>query len=193
MSTADDFQHALERLADDAAAQARRITNRRNISRADKAIRLSGLINRKNAQAVALAEHFTSHQLEELTGQPAPARGVLPADESDRLLQAAQTALENRDTALERVERLARSEPLDTAQTTVTNALDGITRTRGGHLGWTRQLNAGACEVCQRWARGSRVWPADHFMPRHPNCACVQRLVIVPTKPKPVRRQRKET
>lgn len=190
MTIADDFQHALERLADDTAARARVVANRRNISRADKAVRLAGLINRSNSQAAALAEHFTSRQLEALTGRPVPATGILPIDESDRLLKAAKTALTDRDTALERVERLARSEPLATAQTSVTEALSGQKVGRGGYIGWTRQLNAGACEMCQRWARADRVWPADHRMPRHPNCACVQHIVITPTKPRPVKKRR---
>ena len=191
MSSADRFQAVLEKLADDTAAQARRIANRRNITKADKVARLAGLLNRANAQAVALADVFTSRQLEDLTGTARPATGVLPADESDRLLRSARTALEDRDTALERVERLARSEPLATAQTTATEALSGQKHSRGDYLGWVRQLNVGACQLCAHWARGDRVWPADHWMPRHPDCKCVPRIVITPTKPRPVRKRRR--
>ncbi|UJL27007.1 hypothetical protein HZU38_18875 [Mycolicibacterium vanbaalenii] len=186
MTTADRFQSALEKLADDTATAARRIANRRNLTKADKAVRLAGLLNRANAAAVALGDGFTARQIEALTGTPAPAAGVLPADESDRLLQAAQTALEDRDSALERVERLARSEPVDTAQTAVTDAMNSHTPPKGQHFGWTRLLNSGACEVCVRWARNGRVWPATHWMPRHPNCACVQQIVTTDTPPKPV-------
>lgn len=189
MTAADQFQTALEKLAEDTATSARRIANRRNITRADKALRLATLLQRSNATARTLADAWTSRQVEGVTGKPAPARGLLPADDSDRLLKAVRTALEDRDTALERVERLGRSEPLQTAQTAVTEALTGRPGGRGGYLGWVRQLNAGACEVCQRWERGGRVWPADHYMPRHPNCACVPRVVRVTTKPKPVRRR----
>lgn len=192
MTAADQFQTAMENLAEDTARQARRIANRRNITKADKAIRLAGLLNRSNAAATALADTFTSRQLEDITGRPVPARGLLPDDDSDRLLKAAKSALEDRDTALERVERLGRSEPLQTAQTSVTEALTGQKPGRGGYwLGWVRQLNAGACEVCQRWERGGRVWPADHYMPRHPNCACIPRVVRVARKPKPVRKRRR--
>lgn len=188
MTAADQFQSAIERLADDTAATARRIANRRNISRADKAVRLAGLINRANAQATLLADAFTSRQLESLTNRPAPAKGLLPTDDSERLLKSAKTVLSDPD-PLDRVERLARSEPLATAQTSVTEALSGQKRGRGGYIGWQRQLNAGACSLCQHWARNGRIWPAEHWMPRHPNCACVQRLVITPTKPKPVRKR----
>ncbi|WP_137148083.1 hypothetical protein [Mycolicibacterium sp. CR10] len=189
MSVADNFQHALEKLADETASTARRITNRRNISKADKTIRLAGLINRANAQAVALADAFTSRQLENLTGRAAPAKGILPVDHSARLLDATRTILADPD-PLERVERLARSEPLQNAQSTVTEALRTPIETRKGYVGWVRQLNAGACPQCQRWARNGRVWPADHGMGRHISCACIQRVVISPTKPKPVRTRR---
>jgi len=186
VTAADDFQNALDKLADDTAATARRIANRRNITRADRAVQLAGLLNRANAEAVALADGFTSRQLENLTGRPAPARGVLPTDESERLLKAAQTVMADGE-PLDRVERLARSEPLDTAQTAVTEAMSGQTGTGGTYYGWIRQLNKGACEVCRRWARNGRVWPADHRMPRHISCACVQKIVTTSTKPKPVR------
>lgn len=191
MTAADTFQTALEKLAEDTAAAARRIANRRNITKADKVVRIAALLQRSNATATALADAWTSRQLEDLTGRATPAKGIAATDDSERLLKSAKTALEDRATALERVERLARSEPLQTAQTSVTEALTGRKAGRGGYLGWVRQLNVGACEVCQRWERGGRVWPADHYMPRHPNCACVQRVVTTTTKPKPVRKRKR--
>jgi hypothetical protein len=190
MTAADQFQSAIESLAEDTAAQARRIANRRNITRTDKATRLAALLNRANAHATTLGEAFTQRQVESLTGRPVPAKGLAPTDDSERLLKATRTALEDRDTAVERVERLARSEPLHTAQSSVTEAMSGHRPGRGGYLGWVRQLNTGACEVCQHWERGGRIWPAEHRMPLHPNCACVQRIVTTTTKPKPVRTRR---
>lgn len=191
MTAADKFQTALETLAEDTATAARRIANRRNITRADKVVRIAALLQRSNATATALADAWTSRQLEDLTGRATPAKGIAATDDSERLLKSAKTALEDRGTALERVERLARSEPLQTAQSSVTEAMTGRKAGRGGYLGWVRQLNAGACEVCQRWERGGRVWPADHYMPRHPSCACVQRIVTTTTKPKPVRKRKR--
>lgn len=190
MTTSDLFQSALEKLADDTTTAARKIMARK-ISTTDKAVKLAALLNRANAQAVALADTFTSRQLESLTGRATPARGITPTDDSDRLLKSAKTALEDRGTAVERVERLARSEPLQTAQTSATEALSGHKQGRGGYLGWVRQLNAGACELCTHWERNGRVWPADHWMPRHPNCACVPRIVLSTTKPKTVRKRRR--
>ncbi|WP_199255617.1 hypothetical protein [Mycolicibacterium mengxianglii] len=190
MSQSDLFQAALEKLADNTATAARKITNRRNITKADKVIRLAALFNRANATATALGDVFTSRQLEELTGHPTPTKGIPATDDSARLLKSATTALEDREAALERVERLARSEPLQSAQRAATEAMSNHFGKRGGYIGWTRQLNTGACEVCQRWERDGRVWPPDHRMPQHPNCACVQRIVITTTKPKSVRRKK---
>jgi hypothetical protein len=191
VTAADRFQHELERLAEDVARQARRIANRRNITRADRAVRLAGLVNRARAQATALGELGALRQLEELTGRPVPARGVLPDDQGDRLLDAARTLLGDRD-PLERVERMARSEFLQAAQQAVMQAVEGHDAPRGKHYGWTRQLNAGACERCTRWARNGRVWPATHPMKQtHPQCACIQKFGVYPTPPKPVRKKRK--
>lgn len=176
----------MEKLADDTAAQARRIANRRNITKADKVVRLAGLLNRANAAATALADDHTRRQIEALTGRAVPARGIPATDDSERLLKAVKTVLAGPDSPLERAERLARSEPLATAQSTVTEAATGQ-RVRGGYLGWMRKLDADPCERCRWWARNGRVWPASHRMPRHPSCRCVQELVISPTKPKPVR------
>lgn len=189
MTQADTFQAELEKLADQTAAHAARIV-RAHRSKAERVARLVSLLQRSNATATALGDTFTSRQLEALTGQPTPTTGVLPTDDSERLLKAARTALEDRSTSLERVERLARSEPLQTAQQTVTEAMTGKRVGRGGYLGWVRQTNAGACELCQHWARGGRVFPPDHGMARHPNCACVQRLVITTARPKQVRKRK---
>jgi len=190
MTLSDDFQHALEVLADDTAKAARKIVNRRNVTKADRAVRLAALLNRANATATGLGEAFTNRQLEALTGRPVTAKGLLPTDDSERLLKAAETVMEDRD-PVERVERLARSEPIGKAQTAVTDAMEGRKGSRGKFFGWVRQLNAGACEVCRRWERGGRVWPADHWMPRHPNCVCVQRIIQTTTPPKPVRKRKK--
>jgi hypothetical protein len=189
VTAADQFQNRLEKLASDTAEAARRIANRRNITKADRATRLAALLNRANAEATALADSFTSRQLEELTGKPVPAKGIPATDDSDRLLKAARTVLIGPDSPLERVERLARSEPLASAQSAVTEAVTGQ-KVRGGYLGWTRQLDADACERCRWWARNGRVWPQDHRMPKHPNCACIQQFVMQKTRPRPVRKRK---
>jgi hypothetical protein len=95
--------------------------------------------------------------------------------------------------ARERLERLAGNEPLQAAQRAAGDAFTKQTPRveKPGHfVGWVRQLNADACELCRWWAKDGRIWPAKYPMARHTNCACVQRIVITPTRPKPVRQKR---
>lgn len=188
---ADKYQAELEKLADATARAVRRAANRRNVTKAARAANMAAIVQRGNAQALALAEAFTQRQLEAVTGRATPARGLLPADDSDRLLKAAKTILSEPD-PLARAERLGASEVLHTAQSGVQESMTGRKRARGGYLGWVRQIESGACPICQRWEGNGRIWPPDHPMPRHFNCRCVQRIVTVGAKPKPVRKRRKK-
>jgi len=188
---ADAYQSALEKLADGTARAARRAANRRNVTKAMRAANVAAIVQRGNAQALALAEMFTARQLEHVTGRAALAKGLLPTDDSDRLTKAAKTILADPD-PLGRAERLAMAEVLHTAQGAVQESLTGKRKGRGGYLGWVRQLDAEACPKCQHWARNGRVWPPQHPMPRHFNCRCVQRLVITPEAPKPVKTRKKQ-
>lgn len=188
-SPADRYQAELEKLADSTARAARRAANRRNVTRATRAVNVAAIVQRGNAQALGLAEAFTQRQLESVTGRATPARGLLPADDSDRLLKAAKTILAEPD-PLARIERLGASEVLYTAQGGVQESLTGRKRSRGGYLGWVRQMEADPCKRCRWWSRNGRVWPPDHRMPRHHNCRCVQKIVLVTEKPLPVRKRK---
>lgn len=185
--TADKFRAAAEKLAEDTARLAGRIANRRNITRDQKAVRIAALLNNADAAATALADGWTSRQLETLTGQATPAKGVLPTDHSERLLKSANTVLAD-GIDLDRVERLARSEVMSTAQSAATEAMTGR-KVRGGYIGWRRMTNPGACDLCVKWAASKRVFPPDVTMARHVSCGCVPEAVISETKPKPIRRK----
>lgn len=189
---ADAYQLQLEKLADRTAKAARLAANRRNVTRATRAANLASIVQRGNAQALALAEAFTTRQLENLTGRASPAKGLLPVDDSGRLMQAAKTILSDPD-PLARAERLAVAEILHTAQSGAQQTMAGKKRVRGGYLGWVRQLDADACPICRRWWRNGRVYPPAHPMPRHFNCRCVQRIVTIPQSPKPVKTRKKKS
>ncbi|OBC08990.1 hypothetical protein A5784_06330 [Mycobacterium sp. 852013-50091_SCH5140682] len=189
---AEAYQAALEKLADTTAHAARRAANRRNVTRATRAANVAAIVQRGNAQAVSLAEAWTQRQLEHVTGRVSLAQGLLPTDDSERLMQAAKTILADPD-PLARAERLAVSEVLHTAQGAVQESLSGTRKARGGYLGWVRQTESDACPKCQRWARNGRVWPPSHWMPRHFNCRCVQRIVTVPEPPKPVKNRKRKS
>ena len=56
-------------------------------------------INRANAAATALADIWLAVQIEMLARQPVPTIGVIPTDDSERLMKAADTILTEPDTA----------------------------------------------------------------------------------------------
>ena len=93
-----------------------------------------------------------------------------------RLEQAVATILQSRkpETNGSRIERLGRAEVVETGQASMHDAL----QTTEGVEGWTRDLEPGACEMCQWWAREGRVWPKAHPMPKHKGCECTQELVV---------------
>ncbi len=180
MAIPDDYQNALERLAQATAA---RVQNEAS------PVVIVALLNRARARAVALADLYAARQFEDLTGSVTTTSGVLPADDSDRLAKAVETIASGEPgDSVVRLERLARSEVFTAAQDATLQALSGR-EVDGRHVGWVRQLEQGHCQLCEWWARDGRVFPKDHRMPTHPNCNCVQRIVISETKPLPVKRR----
>ncbi|MDC8982550.1 hypothetical protein PR370_15830 [Mycobacterium marinum] len=131
-------------------------------------------INRGRAVAFVLADVATSAQIEALSGSPTPMVGVLPVDDTARLVKAVHTITEgaDADTAMQ-LSRLARAEPLSAAQDAAATAM-----ARHGVAGWVRQCNADACQLCRWWSAGGRVWPAAHAFARHPGCNCQPRIVL---------------
>lgn len=142
---------------------------------------MAAAVNAANAAATTLADVFVSAQVEMAAGVPSPPTGVAPRDEFARLSQAVSTVLDDQDadTAGMRLERLARSEPLDTGQA----AAEEIVTRLPAVTGWTRVLDADPCERCRRWAEGGRVFPKDHHFKRHHGCKCQMQIVTREGKP----------
>lgn len=141
------------------------------------AVRLIAVvIARGNARAVALADlAFAANMMLALGESVAVAGLAAPSGDVARLTKAAQTLLSIDDVTPERVARLARVEPLDTAALAFGQAM----QSHEGVKGWTRNKSASGCQLCTWWSRGGRVWPIDHPMPRHKGCTCTQSVVIV--------------
>ena len=81
---------------------------------------------------------------------------------------------DERDSTSKRLERLARSEPLDTGQAVTVEVIIENPLVKG----WTRVLDANPCERCVRWAEDGRVFPKGHHFKRHLNCNCQQQIVV---------------
>ncbi len=128
---------------------------------------IAAIIAKANSKAVTLADLSLAATLMLAIRKPVPTLGLSPpADDPDRLVKAATTLLAVEHLTRERVARLARSEPLGRAADAYA---DGIRRS--DHVtGWTRQVSANACELCQSLA--GDVLPDSVPMYHHPGCTC---------------------
>jgi hypothetical protein len=147
------------------------------IARDSVAALIAGVVNRANAMAVSLADVFLSVQIEAATGTPTPTTGVVPQDDSLRLGKAVETILKDSADDAEvqtRLDRLARSEPLETAQQATSEAMQKQQLIEG----WTRQMDADPCQLCRWWWREGRVWPKAQPFQSHKGCNCQAKAVL---------------
>lgn len=148
-------------------------------------------VAKSRTRAQAVGRHLAGEELAAQIG--APVTGLPPvagAGALDRLIQAVATIVadfragfaagkeeEARRQAQQRLERLGRSETSQAAQDAVTDVIRHDSRVEG----WVRDLNDGACELCEHWSRNGRIWPKDYVMPRHTGCDCFPRPVTATT------------
>lgn len=149
---------------------------------------ITAVIARANAAGFLLGDAAISAQIEALTATPTAVSGVMRSDDTVRLGDALATIVGgDGDTAMQ-LARLARAEPLSAAQDGSAVALDQ----HPAVIGWVRQTNAGACELCQWLARGGRIWNTTTAFDRHPGCNC-QIQVVTKENDDPRRRHRRRT
>ena len=98
---------------------------------------------------------------------------------SDRIREAFETIVNDGvidpDNVEMRVARLAHSEAVESSQRAMNDAIEQSPTAEG----WYRGLEPDACELCEYWSRGGRVWPKNHTMPTHKGCACTPVPVTV--------------
>lgn len=238
MTVVEDYQAQTEALATTTAAQVAAIyaaVLAGQLTTPDAELLIAAAVNSANAAATTLADVFISAQIEEASGIAAPPVGLLPRDDSARLIKAAHTILDgealsshvaepdklaatfsedgrkrsheidrggfkppNPDidpprsfkepsqsgvvsaepdpaaTASMRLERLARSEPLETAQQAAVAAIAEQPLTQG----WTRGMDADPCQLCVWWWREGRIWPKAHPFQSHKGCNCQPKVVL---------------
>lgn len=138
----------------------------------DTAVRLiATIIAKANSGAASLADLSLAATLMLQQAEPVATVGILAAaDDVDRLQKAATTLLAIDNVTTQRVARLARCEPLDAAA----KAMNQGIQDQPTVVGWVRGLEPDACQLCRWWWREGQVWPADHPMPHHTGCTCVQ-------------------
>lgn len=129
------------------------------------------LLDGARARAVALADLALAAELSALRGRVILAVGIeppapLPASVVTDTLDSDQYAID----AAAAVAVLGRAVTLDAAQLATQ---DGM-RAHGVRY-WTREPNAGACEVCEDLADG--LVSVDEVMWTHKGCGCAQRPV----------------
>lgn len=135
---------------------------------AEFSVTTSTLISTAMAQGVTLAELTLGGYLEQALGYVPAFAGVAPQDAASRLATALATiTASDLDTRMQ-LERLARSEVLDSAATGFDEAIK-----RNPHVDrYTRGLESNACELCVWLYKDGYPYPVTKPMHRHPGCTC---------------------
>jgi hypothetical protein len=193
----DQYQQQTDALATTSAAQVAAVyaaLQAGQITAAEAEQLIAAVINAANATASTLADAYVSAQIEQATGVPTPTVGLPPVDDTDRLTLAAKTILDDLHHEIEhpsedvqpadtpdptrkaglRFERLAHSEPLETAQHFSIEVMNAQPLVEG----WTRQMDADPCQLCVWWWREGRIWPKDHPFQSHKGCNCQPKVVL---------------
>ncbi len=169
------YTETLLKLATDTEAQvlaAFRSWQEGNITQADFLAVSSAFLAAGSNRATALADVALAAFLSAATGRAVPTLGIVPPEVDHRPELAAIAATTGVDLA-EQYATHARATTLATAQDAYGQAM-----TERSIPGWTRVLNAGACELCQDLA--GDVLPGDAPMYHHKGCGCTQRPVLNP-------------
>ncbi|WP_422747915.1 hypothetical protein ACN27E_07565 [Mycobacterium sp. WMMD1722] len=184
----DDYQHETEALAASTVAAVLALYAALQAGALPPAVvvtAVAAVIATANAAATTLADVAVSAQIEAATGAPAPPTGIAPSDDTERLARAVATVFDDADEPAEpagmRLERLARSEPLEKGHAVTAEIVNRSAAVEG----WTRRLDADPCERCVRWAEDGRVFPKGHHFKRHYGCNCQAEIVTTERKPTP--------
>lgn len=87
---------------------------------------------------------------------------------TERLQAALETALEDDDAAPQRLERLARADPIEETQRELSRSM----RSSDEIVGWRRVLDADHCEICGWLYRDGHVYKPSQELWAHPGCLC---------------------
>ena len=160
------------------------------IAREAAVLLIAAAVNRANAVAVTLGDVWLAVQIEELAGQPVPTVGIAPRDHSERLAKPPTPSFRRRHRRQpvttdvdDDTRRPPGVDPLGTRRTAGDRAT-GRTRRHDAMQaqplvkGWTRQMDADPCQLCQWWWRNGRIWPKEHPFQHHKGCNCQPKIVL---------------
>lgn len=132
------------------------------------------LLIRAKAKGISLADLAVAAELSALRGVAVPAAGLSVPDGVEmataRAVEDTVSSDQYKANAVAAVAVLGRSQALEAVQDSYGQALR-----QQDVQGWTRVLNAGACELCQDLADG--VLPSSTPMYHHKGCGCSQKPV----------------
>ena len=169
------YRDTITRLAgstEDAALDLHRRWEAGDLTDNEFAALLAALVARANGRATAVADLALAASITVSLRRPVAPLGLLPpTSDTARLERAARTLrgrLEDTPDPAARVARLGRAEPL----TAAARAYSAGMATSPHVTGWSRGLSGKACQLCQWWSGGGRVFPAERPMPTHTGCTC---------------------
>lgn len=174
------YHGTLNRLADDAAAKVLGIYNAwlgGDLTDGQFVQLAAAHIGVANARAVTLGDMALAAALTVQLGSVQPVTGVQPADDHGRLVAALGTLVAAHvagEVIQARVSRLAASEVLSAVQDGFHNAMLEYEMVEG----WSRQADAGACELCTSWASGDNFFPKSVKMIHHAGCQCTAKPIV---------------
>lgn len=173
------YHGTLNRLADDVQTRVLAVFEawQTGVLTAEQFVQLAAAyVAQGNSRAVALGDLAAAAALSVELGAPQPTTGVNAPDDADRLREGLTTlvaaAVAGDITA--RLTRFARAEPSAAAQDAWVESFSRYEPVEG----WKRQLDAGACELCQAWAADARVYSKKTKMLHHAGCQCTPQPVL---------------
>lgn len=129
------------------------------------------LIQTARRQGLSLGSLSIRAYLEAVTGTPQRVTVPPPPEDRAQIAAGVATVLAGaHEQVSARIARLAGNEPVAAA----TEGAQWVMEWEPSITGYTRGLEAEACDLCTWWAAESHKFAPTAQMPRHPNCLCHQ-------------------
>lgn len=178
MAQPTSFQRSLEQLGRNSQRAVTQTYNSMRAAGLDRAAVvevLTPVLQRSAMEGEAMARAELSRVLERMGITDALDTGAVSfmAADSERIGKALGTALADDTQAVMRLERLARADPMNAAQSELNRAMQATSAI----VAYVRVLESDACELCNWLYRDGFMYPKDRPLTTHPGCVCTARPV----------------